>query len=465
MSREIRADYDQMLLLPSRVEDWVGPDHPARFVRSFVDSLSLEELGFKARKSQVGRSNYAADLLLKVTLYGWLTRVRSARMLEKGCCENMAFIWLTGNQPPDHNTIWRFFRNNKAAFRGLFRQMVKVAEQLGLLGLTLHAVDGTKIAAAVSRRGAWHQDQIDAAFKEFEQGLSEAQVREKLSYRLPEDLKEEGMMQEKIRAAHKALEEAGTRHLAPGEGEARMMKMRSGKRFGYNAQAVVDAKEQLIVAAEVTNEASDGAQLVKMLDQTQETLGRTAEQTVADGGYNSAEQLGLAEEKGYSVVVGKSGTEGRDGGKYAKEKFHYEQDRDVWVCPLGEALCYQRTKSARGGRPEIKVYRCRRRDCPEAGQCSRDKRGRSIETCPHEGALMRQRAKREAVGEELLKRRSAVVEPVFAWVKWALGFRRWTVRGLEGVRAQWHLMCAAVNLMKLYGAWKDGKFAIEALGR
>ena len=74
MRREIRADYNQLLMFPPAVDDWIGSDHPARFVRDFVDSLDLEKLGFRIRESRMGRPNYSSDLLLKVWVYGYLTK-------------------------------------------------------------------------------------------------------------------------------------------------------------------------------------------------------------------------------------------------------------------------------------------------------------------------------------------------------------------------------------------------------
>jgi len=464
MSHEIRADYNQMQLLPARIEDWIEPDHPARFVRAYVDSLDLRALGFGERKSQEGRSNYANDLMLKVLLYGWFTRTRSSRKLEKACRDTMPFIWLTGDNPPDHNTIWRFFDNNKEAFKNLFRAMVKVAEEVGLLELTLQAVDGTKIAAAVTSHGGWHKEEIDKALAEFEKGLSEKEVNEKLNYRLPKDLREEGQMKERIGAARKALEEAGEKHLAKGEPEARMMKVGRTKAFAYNAQAVVDSKAGIVVAADVTSDASDNNQLVRMMEEAKDNLGgKGARETVADGGYNDGEQLALAEEKGLSVVVGKSAHESADRGTYDKRSFKHDAQKDVCICPRGEELKYERTRPAREGRPELKVYRCRCKECPVRSECSGDEAGRMIEIGPYEGAVNRQRAKRHEVGRELLKKRSTTVEPVFGWIKWAWGFTRWTVRGLTGVKAQWYLMCTINDLFKLYRAWLAKRFEIPVV--
>jgi len=149
MGRMIRADYDQMLLLPPRVDDWIAAAHPARLIRDFVDALDLGQLGFAVPEARAGRPAYAPDLLLKVWLCGYFHRLRSTRSLEKACCDSIALIWLTGNHPPDHNTLWRFWRTNKGALPGLFKKSVHVAVASDLVSLARQAVDGTKIAAQV----------------------------------------------------------------------------------------------------------------------------------------------------------------------------------------------------------------------------------------------------------------------------------------------------------------------------
>ncbi len=127
MSNEIRADYSQQFLFPPSLDDWVPKDHPARFVSLFVDSLDLNALGFKKRKSKKGRSNYSNDLLLKVWLFGFFERIYSSRTLEKACRVQLPFLWLTGLNYADHNTIWRFFNKNSNILKHLFSQSVHVA--------------------------------------------------------------------------------------------------------------------------------------------------------------------------------------------------------------------------------------------------------------------------------------------------------------------------------------------------
>jgi transposase len=176
MSQEIRANYEQMDLLPQALEDWVPADHPARFMREFVEALDMAELGFRERESEEGCPNYAADLLLKVWLQGYLGRIRSTRELERACRKHLSLLWLTGRHAPDHNTLWGFWRENRAALRRVFRAAVKAAAEQGLVGMICHAVDGTKIRAVVSRRTVEHRQELERALEQVEASIAEMEA-------------------------------------------------------------------------------------------------------------------------------------------------------------------------------------------------------------------------------------------------------------------------------------------------
>ena len=197
MSEEIHADYAQQFLFPPCLEDWVGADHPARFIRVFVEALDLPKLGFPERPSAEGRPPYANDLMLKVWLYGYLTRIRATRELERACREHLSLLWLTGRHTPDHNTLWRFWHENRKALREVFRAGVKVAAEQGLVGMVCHAVDGTKIRAVASGRTMEKRKdlekalaQVEKSITEMEAAIEQAEQEEGGEYRLPERLQQ-----------------------------------------------------------------------------------------------------------------------------------------------------------------------------------------------------------------------------------------------------------------------------------
>ncbi len=465
VSHEIRADYAQMEMMPPCLEDWVEADHPARFLRAFVDALDLVELGFRQRESEEGRPSYAVDLLLKVWLYGYLKRIRSTRGLERACREHLSLVWLTGRHAPDHNTLWRFWRDNRAALRRVFHAGVRVAAEQGLVGMICHAVDGTKIAAVASPRTTEHRQdleralgRVEASIAEMEAAVEKAEEEEAGEYQLPERLQEAEKLREAIRASLGRMQEVEREHLHPGEPEARLMPCPGRKAPAYNAQAVVDAQAGIMVAETGVNAESDHPMLVPMLEETKANLGAVAEETVGDGGYSSAGQLDEAQARGYEVLVAPGGeTGGADRGAYDSSQFEYDAERDEVICPRGERLKFESREKKGPQRPAVRRYRCHRyQQCPVRALCSGSQKGRRIEWSPQHEALRRQQSKRRDPAKRALRRRrQVIVEPVFGILKQVEGFRRWTVRGLENVRTQWALVCTAYNLKKLCKAWKQ----------
>ena len=141
-------DRSQTLLLPESLDDYVGAENPVRFIEAFVDGLDLAAAGFaRVTAKATGRPGYAPADLLKLYIYGYLNRVRSSRRLEAETHRNIEVIWLLRHLKPDFKTIADFRRDNRTAFRPVFRQFVLLCRQLDLFGRELLAVDGTRIKA------------------------------------------------------------------------------------------------------------------------------------------------------------------------------------------------------------------------------------------------------------------------------------------------------------------------------
>lgn len=467
MSYEKQANYDQQWLFPPSLEDLLPKDHPARMVREFVDAQGLEGLGFKVRTAEQGRPNYSSNLLLKVWLYGYVSKIRHTRPLERACLDQIGMLWLTGMESPDHTTLWRFWRDNRRGLRKLFKELLQIAASLNLVGLVLHAVDGTKILSQASEQKAWHRESLQKKLKKLDQAIDEImkQTEQESSgsgaeCRLPAELQQRQQLREKIEDQLKQLAEKDRDHLQPQDEDARVMKCRSRKQFAYNAQAVVDQQSKLIVAADVVTDESDNYQLVPMIEQVQENLEKVAEQTVADGGYFATSELAAAEEKNYPVLVNlPESVQGPADQPYHAAHFVYDAKQDHCICPRGEVLPFDSIKQRDKARPyEVRVYRCQTyENCPVRWQCSSSKTGRTVQIHPNHDALVRQREKvRDATKRAMLKQRGATVEPVFGWAKETMGFRRWAVRGLDKTKTQWLLLCTAMNFIRLHQHWVKG---------
>ena len=208
VSHILRPNYAQRFLLPPALEDWVPEDHPVRFVRDFVDTLDLRQLGIEESVGDEGRPAYAPDLLLKVWLFGYMERIRSTRGLEKACLQVMPFLWLTGNMHPDHNTLWRFFKKHRAALPKLFKQLVQMAAKAELIGFALHALDGTKMTAVSSTDEALHRKGLQEKLKRVDEYIT-AYMKEVTTqsdddkgagYKMPGEMKNAEARRAKIRA-------------------------------------------------------------------------------------------------------------------------------------------------------------------------------------------------------------------------------------------------------------------------
>lgn len=127
--------------------------------------------------------------------------------------------------------------------------------------------------------------------------------------------------------------------------------------------------------------------------------------------------------------------------------------------PWGQKLEFRTTIKHRDRSYKTRVYRCSNaKECPVRKQCTKDPKGRGIERSPYAEAILRQKEKqRDKVKVDLLRKRKTIVELAFARVKHFLEFRRWSMRGLDKVDAQWDFVCAVVNLGRIYPHWRRQK--------
>ena len=469
MGRAIRGDKRQRLVFSPSPEDWVPADSPARFIANFVDGIDMKERGFVLSVEGGAGTNFIADdLKLKGWIYSYYNKIYSSREIEKECRENMNMIWLTEMTYPDNNTFLRFFNRNKQVIQEVLLELTFSADENNQIGFVLHALDGTKIRAQVSNRSGWHKKELQKKLKVLSKGISEVVKKiekvnkeEMASYSMSEDFCEKNAQKAGIERALAKMKTNKRDHLHPLDEDARMMKCSRTSDFAYNAQVVVDEQSGLIVAQDVVNDENDTEMLTPMIEKVEENFGRRAAETVADAGYYSPNQLLQAEAKGYEVMVNinKAIAPKENAKKFHKSNFAYEKRRDVFICPLGKELCYECTRKDRHGKYLERVYRCKSfKDCPEREACSKEKKGRKITMGPHYQAVERQLEKQKIVEKkEQLSKRKCIVERVFAFIKEAMCFRRFTFRGLEKVGAQFALVCTACNLHKLYKIWKAGK--------
>lgn len=461
-----KEDLPREALFETSVETLVRSEDPARVVWSFVKDFDLAELGIVGRSGMPGRTGYCPRRLLALWLLGYWKKTRSTRQLEEACRSHISFIWLSNFQAPDHNTLWRFFDQHHEKFAKLFAASVKQAAEFNLVGGKVHALDGTKVAAAASSHRLWRKESLEKKLikAQKEAGELTRQIKEAGSGELPQSMtslvelvktREEEIRA--IKARLKILEDENARTLAPTDLEARHMKTTSGYRMAYNAQVVADEQHGILISSELTQSQTDHHELLPMLEMAAASLNGTTEAlkesqpvTLADAGYYSNAGLAQAQEKGHEVLVNvDKGMKARRENPYDHSHFEYVKERDVLICPQGKELRLQQTVQNKG--TPKKRYTCDQgARCPVAGLCTSSKKGRAVTLLQGHEATQRMRNKLTVQeNAELLKKRSQIIERPFGEIKEIMGFRRFSVRGLKKSGAQWFLMITVFNLRRM----------------
>lgn len=460
MKHRAGLDRSQTLMFPERLEEYIGPENPVRFLDAFVGSLDLAILGFaKAKPADTGRPPYDPALLLKLYLYGYLHRIRSSRLLEAECHRNVEVIWLLGKLCPDFKTIADFRKDNLKPLRGVCRQFTVLCRKLELFGGELLAIDGSKLGAVNAK-----DQNFNAAKLEELMARAEARLAEYLTQLDRADAAEPGeavLSKEELEAKIAALREKREWHaelleqlgqeqkqISVTDPESRKMPTAQGMVVGYNAQMAVDAKHKLIAAADVTNEVTDLKQLAKVALAAKENLEIKQAEVLADKGYYNAVEVSLCVEKGITPLVPKADTSANSAqGLYGKSRFVYDAKKDVYVCPAGQELTY-RFATYELGR-ELRYYRASGcKDCALKKQCTRNKDNRTI-TREENEHLMEAMARRLAAQPEKYHLRKQLAEHPFGTIKRWFGYTHFLLKGLVKVRTEWSLMTLVYNLKRV----------------
>ena len=463
---------EQMWMLPPTLDELIPDDHPARFVDVYLDGLGRDgwaELGVDPDGNPMGAPAYHPRALLSVWLYGFMTGVRSTRRLEAACRDQIPFLWLTGRQRPDHNTLWRFYDNHRQTMRNLLKHTVRTAFTMDLVDLAFQAVDGTKVRANAANDRTYDDETLRRLLERSERTICDLEAQNEAGEdappaNLPPELAGKKALRERMRRAREKLADSDRlKQINLTDEDATMMKTRQGITLAYNAQAVVspvtaEGKESgmLITAADVTDDPVDQSQLAPMLEQAEETSGVRAETTLADAGYHSGSNLEECDRRGQQVVMPEAQGRALES-PYHKDRFAYDEASDRYRCPEGQWLRFTRIKRTR--QTKVRLYRASGavcRACPAFGICTTDGRhGRALEIGPQDAALRRHRVwMSTAEAKEAYRHRKQLVEPVFGIIKEQQQAQRFLLRGLANVAAEWTLLATAFNMRTLWRIWR-----------
>lgn len=429
---------DQMLLMLPALRDWLSEGHLAHHVSDLVDGLDLS--AFYAPYEGDGRrkSPYEPRMMVKVLIYGYARCVFSSRVIARKLEEDVAFRLLAAGNFPSHRTICEFRRRHLDDFKRLFVEVVRLAADLGAVRFGTLSIDGTKVRANASKRKAMSYKRMVSEDRRLKAeidrlvgraGRVDAEEDERFGVDVRGDEMPEGLKrrEDRVKAIRKAIREARARLEAaqresddargrkPGmdrnpkggrpykraygvpeakaqsnftDPESGIMKTSTeGFQQCYNAQLAVDDERQLIVAFDVTANASDQGQLLPRLDEVEAAYGAVPERVLADAGYCNERDLSALEERGVDGYVAL----GREGKKAAAD-------------------AKTRPAAARMAKKLLK---------PE--------------------------------GRAAYARRKWLSEAPNGWIKQAMGFRRFSVRGLRKVQGEWALVCLALNMKRMQG--------------
>jgi transposase len=443
MSKHFRPwNPDQSFLFPPAPRDWLPENHLVYFLLDVVPQMDLQPILQPYQVEERGQPPYHPTMLVTLLLYGYATGTFSSRRLMARCETDVAFRVIVGEDIPDFRTISDFRKRHLAALEGLFVDVLKLCAQAGLVKVGRIALDGSKVKANASRHKAMSYDymlkeeqrlkeeikSLLAQATEADQAEDKTYGRDRRGDELPEELtRREGRLQ-KIREAKAALEaEARDQARAAQAERQREGKPPSGKdpeqakpepkaQYNFtdpdsqimkvsnkgwdqcmNAEIAVN-ENQIIVAADVTDETNDKQQVRPMVEQTQQNVAAAGvtekvKEMVADSGFYSEANVEYLEGEGIDPYI-------------ATERLKHHEE--VPAAPRGR--------------------------CPQ-GMTAKQRMARKLRT------------KR---GRERYARRKAMVEPVFGQVKHARGFRQFLLRGRKKMRAEWRLVSLTHNLLKLW---------------
>ena len=433
---------DQGWLLPPSPRDWLDDGHLVYFLLDVVGEMDLSPFFERYKNSITGQPPFHPRMMVTLLLYAYCTGVFSSRKIQSRCRVDIAFRVIVGEDIPDFRTISDFRRNNLEHMESLFVQTLMVCAQAGLVKLGRVALDGAKVKANASRHKAMSYDRMQEEEARLQQEIAELMAKadaadadddeqfgDRHGEELPDELARRQSRLEKIREAREALEAAAKQkaedHIAKMETEGRNhrtdpeqavpddkaqrnftdpeSKIMKTSNKGYdqcgNAQAVA-TESQVIVAADVTDQANDVRQVEPMIEQMQSNIdaaeldGRVKE-FIADAGYFSEGNVSAVESAGMDPFIA------------TQRLKHNEEISDA----------------AKGRVPD--------------------------HLSPKQRMARKLRTKK---GRETYRKRKWMVEPVFGQIKACRGFRQFLLRGLKQMQGEWKLICLTHNLLKAFRA-------------
>jgi transposase len=444
---------DQMFLLPPQLADWLPEDHLVYFIRDIVRQFDLSAFTGDYDGSRGGQPAYHPTMMVGLLLYAYCVGEPSSRRIERATYESVPFRLLAADQHPDHDTISEFRKRHLKALSDLFLQALRLCQKAGLVKLGHVALDGTKMRANASKHKAMSYDRLcksDAELTaEIKQLLDEAaatDAAEDARYgrgvrgdELPQELRRRESRLATIRHAKAALEEEARQRAEAERPEYEKKKQDWDDRAGSNRgrepkppSDTPDAKDQRNFTDEDSGIMKDGA--TKSFEQSYNCQAAVVDTQVIVAGEVTQDANDKQQAQPMAKAM-KENLEGAKPGRLTADAGYYSEENVEYLA--GEGIDAY-----------IATGRIKRHEKPLPPP-----RGRIPKSATAKERMARKL--RTARGRATYSRRKAVVEPVFGQIKEARGLRRFLLRGLEKVRAEWKLICATHNLLKVFrSGWR-----------
>jgi transposase len=503
MPRYKSYDYDQLLMVPVSLEDQLVPGTLEYAIHQIIEErIDTSIFDEKYRNDETGRTAYDPKVLLKIVLLGYARGLLHSRPMERACKENVTFMALACGQNPDHSTIAAFVSSmGQEQIVGLFTQVLLVCEEEGLLGGTHFSLDGLKLSSNASKEWSGKHADLRKKQEKLEEKLKDAVLEHRETDRRggdPDGARREQRikrLRQKAERIEKFLDEnkprKGKRNTEiqsnVTDNESAKMVTSHGVTQGYNANAVVDEKAQVVVHPEVFGDGDDGDHAGAMLEGAKQNLEAVGKKEPlkdvpfsADTSYHSIKNLNACKEQQVDAYIPDRNFRKRDPrfaeaqrhrrsvdrhkNRYKSKKrwfkpedFTWDDDRNALVCPAGKHL-YVRSRRCEIKGEFFTSYQAPKKSCCGCAlrsQCLRSPTTTARQVYIHLGRrpgsiteAMKQKIDTPE-GRKQYSKRLGIVEPVFANIRECKGMDRFTLRGRRKVNIQWMLYCLVHNLGKI----------------
>ena len=498
MAKYKTTDYSQDILIPVSLEEQLMPGTLEFAIHTLVETrIDTSIFDNRYKNDDTGRWAYDPKILLKVVLFAYSRGLMHSRKIERACKENVTFMALSCGQQPDHSTIAAFVSSMKDEILPLFRDVLLVCEEENLLGGTFFALDGCKLSSNASKQSSGTISELTRRKEKIEK-----KVKRSLEEQVEEDKRDDERagrssgisnrkkqierLQKRADRIEKFLKDNGPKIGKQGreiksnitDNESATMVSSHGTIQGYNGQALVDSKKQVIVYGEAFGNGQDHYHVPPMLDGAKENIQGIGYDEdyfegkilTADSLYHSPTNLKKCKEEKLDAYIPDKDFRKRDpsfrtrnplkpkkGNKFNLQDFQHNEVKDEYICPEGKVL-KRKVKKTRVAGMFYRRYVADSNDCQGCklkNRCLINKYGKRrylnvpIGAAPDNLTKPMVEKIDSEKGRKIYSQRIAIVEPVFANIETHKGMDRFTLRGKIKVNIQWLLYCMVHNIGKI----------------